>query len=150
MCYHSPSSIKVVTWLLVCWLQSEQLCGLRINRGFVWFRREIHADDEYSKAHRLWRHPLCVAALWLLPLRRLHLLRTQRHGTVILHGALWPITPTTQDTHSTFWDVKLWFQSGAPPTPTKIKKLHPTACVSLSPLFLPLQLCSYIMLVLVL
>lgn len=45
--------------------------------------REVHADDEHSEADRLRRHPLCVAALRLLLIRRVHFLRTQRHGTVL-------------------------------------------------------------------
>lgn len=44
------------------------------------FYRKIYADDEHSEAHRIWCHPLCVSALWLLPVCRLHLLWPQWHG----------------------------------------------------------------------
>lgn len=46
----------------------------------VVFGRQIHADDEHFKTHRLRCHPLCVTAVRLLPVRRVHLLRPERHG----------------------------------------------------------------------
>ena len=68
------------------WMDNARTCSAQLaNRCFPFCCcRQVHADDEHPEAHRLRRHPLCVAAVRLLPVRRLHLLRTQRHGMELL------------------------------------------------------------------